>query len=520
MRLVPTTAARRGSALVLVLVFGLAVSALVLTLLSVTRAGVQQEFDQHRHKELHAVLKAGIAAAVNEINRERREGPAWVDPEGNGPGAVGVTAADKQGVAVRAPGGQLLGRYRAVVERGSLRYGPPARDLLIVAAAWPDFAAPRRLMAAEVELFRARLPFPAHALDLIGNWDKTKKFLPKLGAKNDLIISAPDADVPAVNITDPDLWSDFVADLVPEIDVLEGADPANPGTLVSGAATVTNDDPGVLNEVTLQEIRQGIEDFVASALPTATVIDDGKVPAGTSVTLPNGTYTVGKWTLANGTTLTGSGTLIVTDDFRLQKDGRLEWDGNIIVIDDAKAGFKVDKDAAVTLTNGVLTVISEDADAKLEFKKDSLVTLGTPAEPAALAIIAGSSNDKAKFTFKKDEQFTVNGIITVMASKKNEIKFDKDALVDITGSLVIALDGTATKKTELKLEIKKDSRVSLTFERTVFDRSLDLLGQFFDPGASLLPLKATTYWERPATQVTALQEAVMAANPPAEWGMP
>jgi hypothetical protein len=157
---------RRGGALVLVLIFAAGGLMLVSTMLSLSRSHVVQERDQHRDRQLRGVLEAGVAAAVNEINMSRQDGSVYVDPEGNGPGALG--GADRKGVELRGPDGRSLGRYRAVVERGTTRYGAP-KDVLVVAAAFPDFETPgARILAAEVDLIRQPLPLGANPLSLGG----------------------------------------------------------------------------------------------------------------------------------------------------------------------------------------------------------------------------------------------------------------------------------------------------------------------------------------------------------------
>lgn len=535
---------RRGAALVLVLIFGVGALMLVSTMLALSQTGAQQGFEVHRQKELHAVLKAGIAAAVNEINQERRLGGDYTDPEGNGPGATGSTSKTvRDGVAVTAPNGRVLGRYRSVVERASTRYGA-AKDILVVTAAWPDFTNPRRMLAAEVDLVRAPLPFGTRPFEAIGDYDKTTK---AFAIENDanVSITAPDADVPAVNITDPDFYADFVADIVPNLALVEGADPSNPGTLIQGAGTVTNDEPGVLNQETLEQIRDGINDRVDDANSTGqelTAAYLAALPGYPTVTLPDGVYTVEKeLVLPAGVSITGSGTLVVNDEFETQKDASVTWSGDVIVADDSKALLKVAKDGSWTQTGGTLAVVSGDT-AKFEFQKDSEVLLGTTAEPVALVVIAGSSGEDAKLTFKKDLDFTLVGVITVLASKKIEVTFDKDSgadgipgtaddedsNVDITGSMSLIMLDTKTAKTELKITVKKGQDVEINFSSDAVNKALDNLGEFFDPDDNILPLKVTTYWERATssalttTQNTVLDQQVdvMDAQTFANFGYP
>lgn len=504
---------RRGAALIMVLVFGAGALMLASTMLLLSRSSVVDEFEHHRGRQLQAVLKAGVAAAVNEVNRARRQGAAYVDPEGNGPGAIG--GADRQGRELLGPTGVRLGRYRTLVERGSTRYGA-ARDILVVAAAWPDFTSPRRVAVAEVELERQALPIGANAVSIHGEYDKTKDFF-KIDKKSNVSITAPDADVPAVDIGSMDLHTQFVNEVVPELLAIEGADRDSPGTLVSGAATVDQRGAGVLSEETLQAVRADMEQRIADLTPTATPIVT--IAPGADVTLPAGVYRMpSKLVLGSNTRLRGSGTLIVENDVQIKSTAKLEWDGDVIIIEDEKAKLTVENNGTLTQAGGVVAVISDDASAKTAFKKKSNVTLGTAAKPSALAIIAGNTKDTAKFSIE-DLELTVYGIVTLMGSKKVELKFE-DGSLDVIGSLSLALANPLTKDTELKLEVDKKSDVEVTFDRTVFDGALVHLGSFLDPKSKILPVTITMYWEPSTAQVLAVQEGVMGSVPFAGWGAP
>lgn len=538
MRLARRRSKRRGAALVLVLIFAVGALMLVSTMLALSQSGAQQGFDLHQQKQLHAVLKAGIAAAVNEINNERRFGTSYVDPEGNGPGATGSTSKTaRNGVAVTAPDGRVLGRYRSVVERGSVRYGT-AKDILVVTAVWPDFTNPRRVLAAEVDLVRAPLPFGTRPFEATGEFDKGTW---KIDDKAKVYITAPDADVPAVNITDNEFYDDFVNEIVPNMELVEGADPYNPGTLVQGADTVTNDDPGVINQETLEQIRDGINDRVASAKSTGTELTLAKLQTfdladgvdDDKITLPNGTYAVeNKLVLPAGMEITGGGTLVVDDEFETQKDASFTWTGDVIVSNGSKALLKVAKDGDWTQKDGTLAVVSGDS-AKFEFQKDANVLLGTAAEPVALVIIAGPSGEDAKLIFKKDLDFTLVGVVTVLASKKIEVTFDKDDLgddsnVDITGSMSLVMLDDGKSKTTLDITVKRGQVIDLVFDSDAVAGALENLGEFFDPNDNILPMKVTTYWEQPSSAaltetqnaVLKVQKDVMDAQAFSAFGMP
>ena len=80
---------RRGAALVLVMIFGVAALMMITTSLALTHQSTKAQGEVERQKNLHAVLKAGIAAAINEVNRNEYQkafGLGTYDPQGDGAG--------------------------------------------------------------------------------------------------------------------------------------------------------------------------------------------------------------------------------------------------------------------------------------------------------------------------------------------------------------------------------------------------------------------------------------------------
>jgi hypothetical protein len=336
-----------------------------------------------------------------------------------------------------------------------------------------------------------------------------------------------------VNVGSPELHADFVRDVVPRLAVLTGGDPANPGSLVSGAATVDNRDGGLLTAETLGKLRTRITDFADAARSGATPITNGTIVSGGTLDLPHGTYRISNaLDLSGGTRIRGSGTLLIEHHLHLKVGGHLDWDGDVIVVEGKDSHIEVQTGASLAHQGGVLAVVSEDAATRVTFKPMSTVQIGTPAAPSAFVVIAGSTSDDLKLEFK-DLDMTVHGLIAAMASHKLEVKLDSGN-VNVVGSLALVMaepegekhghhhgphHGAGHKHTELKLELKKGSYLDLTFDRATFDAALDTLGLFLDPQNELLPLKVTTYWERRPADVLATQESVM-NGPLAQWGMP
>jgi hypothetical protein len=498
---------RRGAALVLVMVFGVGAFVLVATLLATATIGLKDESERHSLKLLHGVLRAGVEASVNEINRDKAED--GYDPGGDGVGAILVGPDGEDGWPVEAANGRLLGRFRTVVT-----LSPTGEKVITVTAAWPAFDHPNRVMAGAQVVVQAQDPFDfdRNALSVTGPFgdpadpeDGKTKIQIKDATVN---ILDPTNSVPAINVEDTSLYETLLADLVGATGVtVAGADPENPGSGATGADTTTNQGGTLLSSDVLEALSDAINDYVDATVPT--IPDDNRLDKDFDddgdVNLPFGTYVItDKFKADNGTTITGSGTLIIQGDVKLGNDVDLNWDGDIIIAGgDGKAKLTGGKDADITVTGNVIVDSNDDSRLKLHKDSDSVIN-------GSLLILA---DDKARFELKKDEAFTVNGVLAILGGDEVRFDVDKDSELNVNGTLVVGL-GSDGDKDKFRLKFKKESVTNIIFDDTLFEAGLEGLGTFLDGliNPDDLPVKLGSYWERSAVNLVALQEAAIAAD--------
>ncbi|MCO5165360.1 MAG: hypothetical protein M9894_03205 [Planctomycetes bacterium] len=497
----PRSSRRRGAALVLVMIFGVGALMLVTTMLALTDSSAKSVGEMHAQKNLTLVLKTGMATAMEEIISN-------TDAGGDGVGTI-LGGDGNPGVAVTSPTGTLLGRYRVTIDTTTF----PGKQVMRVVAAHPDFTdSPRRRLAAcEVEVSKGRLRGEANALSFSGETDDDNKFQAPANA-NHLIIRAPDGDVPAVNLSDSGLHSSFNSVIASSATIL-GQDKDNPDSLGSGANSVTNDEPGVLNETTLSGVRTGVVQQAAqvknSLLTTTLATTLGSGGAGTL--LPTGNYYVPGHTNISGT-LTGSGTLVIEGNLTVKNGAKLDWNGTIIVIGSVsnpnsqnaevkfESGGKLDMDHANS--QSFLFVVGQDTKLTAE------PGAGSQRDVTGGILLLSGPNEDAKFEFKSgggSDGFNINGIMAAYGSKLSFTAANGYNMA-LNGSLAFVTQEAGNGRyTEFKKE--NGGTVSLTFNNTVFSDALDKLGEFLPANSDALPPSMGAYWERPAPTVLAAQNA-------------
>jgi hypothetical protein len=515
---------RRGAALLLVLVFGVGCMVLVITLLSLAGQNVRGQADNHRQLQLHCVLRAGIADAINEINRTRTDPPPPnPDPGGDGVGALTVGADGLKGIAVLSPTGQILGRYRATISTAG------GTSTLTVVAVSKDFdTLPERqhVMAAQLEISRGHPPFPANALSLTGDTDAGYNAATRPGfictGNPSLKVADAEFGVPAVNITDPSAFTHFTTDppgaarsIVDGADTLVGADPSNPGSSASGIDTVTNESAGVLSEDSLHRISSGIDTYCNDhtvgtngtvGFVAATTAGGASFSGGTltgSVTLPNGIYRLGV-DMDLKANITGSGTLIITKKMFVDTGGSITWNGTVIVQSDS-AELTMKKNVTV---NGVLALQAIGSTAKITEQN------GCDVEVTGAYVVLADAG--TSLTIDGGAKTTVVGIFTLLGE---DVGFDlqNGSELNVQGSLAIAVPTGATLGVD-KVDFGSGSHADLEFDQSKFSSGIDVLGAFFDPDGKVLPISAPKYWEVAAPQMMATQQAQVTAG--GNLGMP
>ncbi len=521
---------RRGAALVLVLIFGVAGMTLVTTLLSLTDASARSEGARHTDKRLHFVARYGLAMAVNEVNRNRVSGP--YDPTGNGPGWILVGPDGAPGWPVTTSDGRLLGRFRTMI---SLDPADSQRKVLSVVAvdgafpaSWSEAQAlvqldRLRMVTAEMEFSTGSIVFDRNALSLrgpvtAGGFKGLYTELDNNGVPvNANQVKIKGNNVPAVNFTDAAAHADFTSGTYTtnsgqtkfKINLwgeVSGLDPVSQ-TQVTGAtqaeraATTTNSERGVLNQETLSEVAQGLDARAAAIVATGTKITSG------NQTLAGGTYYADSLTIGNSDTLTGSGTLVVNGTVNVV--GTINWDGEIIIANAANARMNVKGTVNVGTggtAHGILAIQgmgNNGGSMGVTVQSGGKVKVGTLAKPGALTIL-GDANTSSPLVFESGANGAeVNGVFTILGNELT-MDFGTGGKIDVQGSLAVVSPTDATKGVNIKM--RGGTHMVLNYTAANFDGAIKQLGKFFDLSNGNTPLYVIGYIEDPARRLPLLQQ--------------
>lgn len=532
----PRSTRRRGAALVIVMIFAVAALTLVTTLLALVDKGTRTTGELNRHKNLQAVLKAGIAAAINEMNRDVADGP--YDPGNDGAGAITRSGASgpNDGVPVTTTNtaGQTitLGVYRTTIRK----VGTPQRDILTVVAAWPSFTAPaneRLLAVAELEVlpgvpggdfnpinFEGTIP-PGNISITIDNnpkVDVTGIDTNPSGHANPI-----QANVPAANISDADLKAAFVSDFVSDADTFSGADPLNPDGTATGANTITQTSSNVFNDDTLHSAREAFADQVDEVLDgnsyttLATTIEGGKGggKGGGTVIGTGGTYVVPGGLTLKGK-VSGSGTLIIKGSLKLEPSADFEWDGDIII-----AGYDASHDIVndATYTSGNGAALNVDGNFILLGKNVSLTDSSGNAGGSVIdgsLLMLAKDDRKATVTIDGGTDFKVEGVWVTYADELDyhAIQGSKTEV----RSYNHVFTGTDASENKLKMKLENGSDTAFVFDNTQVQEAMASLWPYL--GDSLeTTTEVRSYWEQDAKAVLELQQAQIAGSAAAPFGV-
>lgn len=172
--------------------------------------------------------------------------------------------------------------------------------------------------------------------------------------------------------------------------------------------------------------------------------------------------------------IVGHGTLIITDEFKIDEKASLTWDGDIIVYSHKGKKGKVHVEGGLNLT-GSLFVLGERLD---DGNQDNTVELKVASKAQAAVtgnvFLATSYNEdkgkKAKLEI--DGRFELDGLMTLLGSKV-EVKFKDDSDLRLQGSMQIGF--VDNKKDELKMEF--DGKVDIRQDDAMVDMAAALLHQ-------------------------------------------
>lgn len=513
----PELPRRRGAALVLVMIFGVGALMLVSTLLALSGASAKVEGSRQRDTALHFVARHGLASSITEINRRRSglpraDGTAYTDPTGNGFGCILIDPVDAQaGYAVYTNEGgdrRLLGRFKTMIDSSVT---PKILSVVAVDGPFPaDMAAAQalidqgrlRYVTAEVEIVTGRLQFDRNAISVRGDAMAGGKDGIH-GASNQVKIYGN--NVPAVNVSNTDAHAAFLS-TINGWGAFEGLDPDTNAAATTRPRTLTNDDSGLLSQETLEKIAQGMNDRVAGVMASGAAITSA------SGTLARGDYYIdSNLVIANGATLTGSGTLVINKG--VQITGNLNWTGDVIVANSTDAMVNVKGNLNV---DGVLAVQGMGAATSMGVTVQSggSVNVGTPSNPGAFTMLGGT-NTRSPILFENGaEGATVHGIMSIMGNDLAML-FDTGAKMNIQGSLAFVTPEDST--TGLDIEFRNGAHMTVNYTDAKFDGALTRLGAFYDPNQSILPVSVTTYVESAGRRLTLLTSHVN-ADPTGQYG--
>lgn len=540
----------RGSALIVVLMFGMGAMSLVLLLLTVSQNSIKDEAARHQSKSLNALLRRGMADSLAEINTYRYNNGGYfipalltgaIDLQNDGIGAR--LGTNNEGIEVKDEFGRSLGRYRTTLRLES------GKVIMTVVAGYPDLDTSNphtKMVASQVHITK----FPPA-------WLNDKQPLSIVGPagagtttfqvnSNDAKIKDPSLTYPALNVSDKNFYDTVVKSQIASGTSssdkgfkLEGTSQEDPGTLVTGQAAATQDDPGTISPTVAQDVADGIDALAESVLNSgsakslqqaiADIVnagdDDGDGVSYTT-TLPGGTYNLGSGdfyvksdTLLfnSSTTITGSGTLVISSDVNLN-GGTIDWDGEVIVTDVAGGGA---------------------TGANLTTKNGNIKVDGTLA-------LQGTGTGDATLNAENGSKVNVNGVFLVMSDATSQVFTDSGARLNVNGLFILLGDGVqystapgggsnANKSTEgagingsmimaipegslngiKNFTLSQGSHFDLTFNESLFDIGVTELMNFTallggDRLVSAIGPKA--YWEQDSAKEAKARQDVDITN--------
>lgn len=289
--------------------------------------------------------------------------------------------------------------------------------------------------------------------------------------------------------------------------------------MATGSGTVTNESAGVLNETTLSSVRSNLV-TKASEVKNSLVKTTLATSLG-SQSLGSGTFYV-PGNLEISGTVTGSGTLVVEGSKLTVKHGaKLDWNGTIIVIGDVESpntqnaevmlesGGKLDMDH--TGSQSFLFIVGQDTKLTAE------PGAGSARDITGGLLLLSGPNEDAKLEFKSgggSDGLVVNGITALYGSKLSAT-MDNGFNASLTGSLAFVTQAAGSGR-YTELTKANGGTVNLTFNSTVFNDSLEALGDYITD-TSAFPPGAGSYWERNAQAVLTTQNTRLSSG--TKWGV-
>lgn len=520
----------------LVMVFSVGALMLVTTMLALADTGAKTSGELERHKNIQAVLKAGIAAAINEINRDVTTSSGNYDPDSDGVGALtGYTGTpgDCPGVPVTvtlADGTttRTLGYYRVTVREVG------GKDVLTILAAWPSFTAPanqRLLAAAELEIAKTDPIGPDRPFNIAGEFSDDTNLDFDFTNGNKLRVDGVDehttdpANVPAANITDSTAESAFLTNFANEAFRWEGADKNDPSVTASTRAdSLTNEASPVMNATNMEKVRQFYANLVDEKADTTLPLGTSSFTSDTD--LGDGVFIVPS-DLQVGSELRGSGTLIIDGSLQVNHSGRLIWDGDVIVTNfDGVAGVDGNHDlnggsqvqtasgAKFEITGNLIMLAASGQNTQFQIQGGSAG--GSTVDGAFLMLSSATSN--AQIQIQNGGDLEIDGIFAMYAK---QIQYQNQGANGGAGSKfnsnsmnLVFPDGDPASN-QLQMQFDNGTQTNLKHNSKEVREATEGLVTALDPPSRVA---ATSYWEQGVQTVLTAQEAQFSADPNGPWG--
>ena len=166
-----------------------------------------------------------------------------------------------------------------------------------------------------------------------------------------------------------------------------------------------------------------------------------------TVSLSDGIHLASTVTLATGTSVNGTGTLVVTESFTLQNDAVLNWDGDVIIYGGAGADALLENDGTINITGNLLVIAEPEHNVSLLVKASGHLEVH-----GALSCLTTLNPNTTVITMKNEGNLVVEGILTLLGPK---VDFNLIPTSDsfVNGLLQVGAPGVPEDDTSLLMTI-------------------------------------------------------------------
>lgn len=318
--------------------------------------------------------------------------------------------------------------------------------------------------------------FNQGAISVVGTADKTKVHF-----KKHLGLSIDGGDTAGITLTDSGLFAAIADEVVDAIDAGFITDTSIRGDVWTDHGADGDSSPismsyatGGLQVSDLEKFYDSANAAVVALVSTAQL--QGEILGSGTDTLvygsaenPEVVHFDGKVTLKQGDSITGFGTLIISNEVRLSNFAQINWTGDIIVFADASKAAKMifDHDSDLVV-DGNLAVLGEGLqDVEFKVASDASVRVNGAA---TLGTYQDSTKGK-KVKLEVSGDLRVDGLFSLVGAKV-ELNLKDGSNTDINGMLQIGVidpDDKLSLKFDGNLTIKKDDEQILAGAQALFE---------------------------------------------------